>query len=156
MLPVQWKLKVENKHLSKQTLYSFWVIHMPEGDLAQEDNKMDNKYQRIYSLEVENCAKHTGSLEVGMGMVHFSTLGGKHWLLSAKSASVLVSWRFFPCSWRLSRSGSYAERDVLASLQVWKPKRNRLEMLKCWCENLASLGERTGKLCQLGQQNIVI
>ena len=29
-------------------------------------------------------------------------------------------------------------------------------MLKCWCENLACLFERPGKLCQLGQQTIAI
>ena len=117
---------------------------------------MDNKYQRIYSLEDEKRAKLMGSLEVGMDIVPFSVFGGKQQFPSAKSTSVLVSWRFFPCLWSLSRPGSYAEGEVLAPLQRWKPERSQLEMLKCWCENLACFGERTGKLCQLGQQNIAI
>lgn len=50
---------------------------MPEGELAQEDNKMDNKYQRIYSLEDEKVAKNRSSLEVGMDLVRFSMLEGK-------------------------------------------------------------------------------
>ena len=50
---------------------------MSEGELAQESNKMDNKYQRSFGLECKNSAKYKGSLDVGMGVLHFSMLGEK-------------------------------------------------------------------------------
>lgn len=84
---------------------------------------------------------------VGMDLVHFSMLEKKHWFPSAKSASILVSWRFFLCLWRLPRSGLHTERDVWHLYKCESQERNQLEMLKCWCENLALAGERTGILC---------
>lgn len=50
---------------------------MPESELTQENNKMYNKYQRIYVLEDEKSAEHMGSLEVGTDIVHFSMFGGE-------------------------------------------------------------------------------